>query len=392
MIDNIFYTIPYLFFFVIVYCLSLSFTVNQNQLNTKININFTLVVCVLTFIIFYGFRGLLFSDWVQYYPAFTRIKPLSLFTSSLPYNFKVVEWEKGFVLYMTIMKTISNNYFVFQTITYLIVFIFCVGFLKDNIPTRYLPLGLVFFILFYGEHFSCNFLRNAGALSVFLYSTKFLKKRKFFQYTILNVMGSFFHISALFFIPLFFITNRRYSKKLLLALFITGNIIFILQFEFVKEVLSRVASISDNRISQLVVMYLERKGYNASYGLTIGYFERIFTFCYILLKMDELIECDKDSVFFINSIFFYILIFLYCSEFYILIERLSILFVFGYWIVYPQVFSILSVKKKNVFLGVLFLYGMLKTMSGHQDITFLYENSLLPHSNYIERIFLLRNH
>ena len=68
---------------------------------------------------------------------------------------------------------------------------------------------------------------------------------------------------------------------------------------------------------------------------------------------------------------------------YVLIERFSILYCFGYWIFYPQIYP---KTNKKIFLLILFFYAILKIYSGHRDITFTYENYLLPHRTYSERI------
>lgn len=382
-----FIAFPYVFLFIILFLLSIPYTAANSLMASAVNID-KLVLSILVIIFFYAFRGLLFSDWVQYYPAFEKIKILGE-PNCFRDNFQNVPWEKGFVIYMMLIKSIVPNYYIFQAVDFMIVFISVVCFFRDNLPVKYIPLGCLFFFLFYGEHFSGNFLRNAKALIIFLYSIKYIKKRNLVKYILVNMIGTVFHITAVFFIPFYFIAHMKIRKALLLVFFLAGNIVFLFNISFIKVVLSFFAAYSDSRISTLISFYLERKHYSAAYGFTIGYFERLFTFICLFIYTERLINIRKENIIYINSMYFYLYICLFVSDFYILIERFAILYVFGYWIIYPHLYALLRKRGKYYFLFFLLCYGSLKVFWGHRDITFLYENIFFFPRTFYERTSML---
>ena len=68
----------------------------------------------------------------------------------------------------------------------------------------------------------------------------------------------------------------------------------------------------------------------------------------------------------------------------IILNRVGLLFSFGYWVIYPQIYYLLSNKKKIYFLIIFLFYGILKC-SACDNVLFWYENALLPHKSYEQR-------
>lgn len=70
------YTIPYLLVFILLYILSV------RERNGTISKQKSLLICVITFIIFFCFRGFVGWDWMNYYPIFKNVDNLFHFSSS----------------------------------------------------------------------------------------------------------------------------------------------------------------------------------------------------------------------------------------------------------------------------------------------------------------------
>lgn len=67
--------------------------------------------------------------------------------------------------------------------------------------------------------------------------------------------------------------------------------------------------------------------------------------------------------------FIYVFIYLYCSEFSIITQRVPLLFVLSYTIIYPQIFACFtSLKTKRYFLVVFVLYSVLKLAESNNEI------------------------
>jgi hypothetical protein len=341
-------------------------------------------------IIFIGFRGFTYTDWQNYYPTYN-------FTPSLFDNTEAIikymdrGWEKGFLFYMIICKTISPNYFFFQLVSFVIDFIILFYFFKSIIP-EHIVFGFVLFLLFSGIIIEFNLLRNSKAMMLFLISLKSLKERIFFKYVIINSIGVLFHITALLYLPLYFILNKKINRKIILFLFIIGNIIFLLQIEWCKLLLTSIGTMIPGRLGVLSKIYLSSNLYTKAYGITIGYIERFFTFIVIYCFYERLCRINKYNLIYINAFFIYCLIFLYFSEIKIILDRVAILFIFPYWILYPQVYSLIKNKNKQIFLMILLFYGVLKMSVGNRNIFSLYDNVLFPYKSFKERSLIINQH
>jgi hypothetical protein len=229
-----------------------------------------------------------------------------------------------------------------------------------------------------------NLLRNSKAIVLFLISIDYIRRKKIFQYFMLNIAGTLFHVSAFFYLPMYFILNKKKSKNTILCLFIIGNFIFIFSIRWIDYFLVQIVNILNNRLASITKIYLESDYYSSSYGLTFGYIERFMSFWVIYLFYDKLVKESKDNIIFINAFFIYIFIYLYFSEFMVISQRVPILFAFSYWILYPKIYSILSKNKKNIFLLILLIYGSVRLLQNSTQ-NFRYENLLFDHSSYNER-------
>jgi hypothetical protein len=72
---------------------------------------------------------------------------------------------------------------------------------------------------------------------------------------------------------------------------------------------------------------------------------------------------------------------------YILLERVGLLFICSYWILYPEIYRLLSKKNKNIFLFFLLFYGIFKLLAGNTFVHQRYENILFKIDNsYYEHL------
>lgn len=63
-------------------------------------------------IIFFGLRGYVASDWISYTQFYEDVPPIyNLFSSGY---LKIVNFELGFVLFSSIIKTFSDNYIFYS--------------------------------------------------------------------------------------------------------------------------------------------------------------------------------------------------------------------------------------------------------------------------------------
>lgn len=386
------YSIPYIIFFLLLYINTIPLyrtnTVSVFYYNYSIWFQQFFVAVLL--IVFIGFRGFLYTDWHSYYPIYNSAPSLFDGTKSIS-SFFARRWENGFLFYMILCKTISSNYFFFQIISFTIDFFILYYFFKRVIP-KYIVLGFLFFIIFFGITMEFNLFRNSKAIMLFLISLKYIEEKKFVKYVILNIIGTLFHITSLLYLPLYFILNKKIPRTVILTFFIIGNLIFLIQIEWCKLVLYSVSSLIPGKLGTLLKIYLASDFYSGAYGITIGYLERFFSFVIFYCFTQRLCKNNKNNLIYINVFYLYTFIFLYFSEISIILERVAILFVFPYWILYPQLYSLLGNKFRKIFLLILLFYGILKLGIGNKNIFSLYDNVLFSYKSYQERLKIINRH
>jgi hypothetical protein len=91
----------------------------------------------------------------------------------------------------------------------------------------------------------------------------------------------------------------------------------------------------------------------------------------------------------LNSFYLYSFIFLFFTEITIVTERVPALFIFSYWVLYPQIYALIQKNKKVSFLILFLFYGLIKIVLGYNILPAQYDNILFKHKTYQERLFEL---
>ena len=379
------YSVPYLvyFFFLLLTMLKEFVYLNKRQEKKKLDL-----LVLGSLIVFFGLRGFVYTDWTLYYQFFLKLPILA------DWDYWTLDgivfdcgYEKGFILYSILIKSLFSNYFIWVFIGSLLDLIVIHKIITKN--TNYYILAVIMFILFGGLTIEFNLYRNSKAIICFLLSINYLQKRKLIPYLLLNALGCYFHISALLYLPLYFILDRRINMKLIWTLFIIGNVIYLFQIPYLSKILLSVGSILGGRINALIYFYMADSHFGVSAGITIGYIERAISF--ILLALYYQKSRNSFTQVYVNMFFIYVFIYLYCSEFSIITQRVPLLFVLSYTIIYPQIFACFtSLKTKRYFLVVFVLYSVLKLAESNNEIFSRYDNLLFGIEKYEEREKILK--
>lgn len=162
-----------------------------------------------------GFRYNVGADYYGYTNFFNIYKnnPNSAYISNFEIGFKlmtkIIQLFTIKPMWMFMSISIIISYFIFKAI-------------YEESPTPVLSIFLYISMQFY--FYSMNGMRQFIAMSIFLYSIRFIRSRKFFPFLILNLIGMSFHSSALVYLPLYFIYNFKLTPKLSIVLLALGTI------------------------------------------------------------------------------------------------------------------------------------------------------------------------
>lgn len=177
----------------------------------KIRVQHFFALLLLAIVI--GFRYEVGVDWLGYKTHFETIKNNSFLTLSEQYM------EPGFFYINKIIASWGLSYeWMFFTIAIITWF-----FYFKSIPNSILPIFI--FFLFVDEFFfwGMNGVRQFAAMSIWLFSIRFIIDRKLIKYIIFILLASLFHKSVLFLIPIYYLPQiKNFKKYLLLIIFFTS--------------------------------------------------------------------------------------------------------------------------------------------------------------------------
>ena len=198
-----------LYFVIIVFCLIFEFL--PVFCNEKIKIIISLIIGI--FLCFGYMTG---SDWRAYEVIYYDLdikEPLR------------AQVEYGYQFYMFLFRLFSVDFWTFFITTKVILYAINIRFLMLYNKDKFY-FTLAFFISFFGlSLFIDNPMRNLIAVSIFLFSIKYLIQRRFIKYILIILFASLFHISTILIFPLYWLVKLSLGKKKLIAVYILFNIL-----------------------------------------------------------------------------------------------------------------------------------------------------------------------
>ena len=338
------------------------------------------VFSIILLIGFLGLRGFIGWDWWAYYPSY----------NNLPNGFN---YEIGYEIWSNIFYKIGLSYHHFTFINTVADILILAYVLKKY--SKYPIFSMFLFLAVQGLSFEVDLLRNAKAVLLFIISIQFIKERKIIPFLILNILGMTFHMSSVIYLPMYFILNRNYSRKIILPLIILGNIYYIFDTKIFIHILEYMSSVLPAAVGGKITSYLSIIPQN--YKLPIGtlYFERLVTFIMVFFFLHkEKNHREKENPYSLimeNSFYIFYLIFLFTSEFFIASTRIGILFIYANWFLWGDIIENLrdTKIKAAVFLIAVLIGG--NRIYNHFDfngnkILYRYENIITDHKSYEEKM------
>ena len=347
------------------------------------------IACITIFLFFFGLRGFVFYDWLGYYPNFYAVPDITDFSTA-----DLTRWysEPGLVLLMSLCKTLFPNYHFFVFVCTTINLILLLRFFRrysDN-----LPLGFVLFLCFNGIVISTDLMRNSISLLLYINSLEYIEERRPIPFFAINLLGLIFHKTALLFLPLYFMINRKWNKWIVVVIFIVANGMFLLHIPILKSIISVIANFVDPSIKLYFDIYTKIDiGKSVAFGIGIGYLERLFTSLLIICYIDKLRSIRPANNIFINSVILYLVLFLVFSEFRTVSTRLSLIFSYGYWIIWADLIKCITFRNNRLlFVAYIGIYCILRVYGSCNFALADYENIVLGSQSYNERLLIFRQH
>lgn len=323
----------------------------------------------LFLLFFIGLRGHLYTDFISYYAFFQEIPTLCNIEKILNYS----EYEFGFTIYTSIFKTFIPNYYAWVFFNAIWDLIILTWFFTKY--SKSVVFSFIFFIAFSGIVLETNLYRNVKAISLFLLSIPYLQQKRFIPYLLLNIIGVTFHSSSIIYIPLYFILNKTFPIKLLLILFVFVNILFFCNIDITGNIIEFLF-LQLKGAGKLSKLYAYQANSTEAYGLSMGYLERTMGFIIVLINYKRMIADSSINKILCNSFFLYYLLFYFFFNVAVLTQRIPLLFIYSYWIVYPNLLSLVKRYRSNIY-AFAFCFCILKITMSYSSIICRYDNLLL---------------
>ncbi|MDA3057748.1 EpsG family protein [Campylobacter sp. VBCF_05 NA6] len=196
-----------------------------------------------------------------------------------------------------------NQQFIFAIyaiLTMIFLYKFCNYYFSNKIEFTYLTLT-IFLLLFIKL---ADQMRAFLAISIFLYSTKFIINKNIFKYLICCILTFLIHKSAIIILPMYFILNIKYNKILFSAIIVAICVIPFIPTNIVVSAIEKILSIGN------FTKYLNYINSNNFAEFTSIVSKIIFVIYFFIFLLFHKIynKNDKKEILFFNGLLVYLLI------------------------------------------------------------------------------------
>lgn len=377
------YSVPYVIVILSLFYLALV----ENKTTSVEKKNKLIRIASFILIFFFGLRGFIQSDFQNYYPWFEALPTLwnyNNFTKAFVENY-----EPGFVLFSILCKSVFPNYFIWIFICALIDILLLKKIFKEYSFNVCLSFAIYFAIGAIIMEF--NLMRNIKAILILILAIKYIRDRRIWKYILCVLISMLFHITSIIFIPLYFVLGKRWSKPLLIGVFIACMAVLFLRISFLSTLLPSVAQLLGGEYAIMTEFYLSSGVLDASYGISFGLIERIITLFLVIYYYDKWADKTGDKYIFLNMVVMYFMCFSLLTEMSMLLERFAYFFALSYCIFYPNLIKVIHFPSNRVILGFfIFSVFTLKIAQQTQSIVCKYDNVLFGIESFEERLSTLQ--
>ena len=295
-----------------------------------------LIYCILAGLILFAFAALREYVGTDYYNYGTMYLNAMSRTPEQLMNGRV---EKGFLMNLKFLSDHFDDWHTLFTMTALFIAAAVSVYTYKNSQKPYLSM---FFFLTFGIYFnSLNFMRQLMAACIVLFAMQYIEKKQFIRFTVLVVLASCFHMSALIMLVFFFLLRIKMNVATLGVYTGLTGIFFIVSWDVMEFITEHIYKSYDPDTS-----YEMTHGLNPVYSIYFGLF-----FALVFAFRKELVKKDQFNNVLINCMFFSFF-FEFIGTRHAILSRFVIYFYMpAVMILLPQVIDVISKKCAAKFKG-----------------------------------------
>ena len=187
-------------------------------------------------------------------------------------------------IYKVMAKLHANTQWIFVITSFLINWFACKSIVMQS-PNCKLSFMIYLCGTFY--FFSMNGVRQSVAIMLFYYSFRYIKEHNLKMYLVLNGIGALFHSSAVLFLPLYFILNKKFKFKIKVTLIIGTIFASNIVIPFIVSILMKTR----------YAMYLTNGYYSAQESMNFSMYLNIILFLLYEWSLRERIADELGNIY-----------------------------------------------------------------------------------------------
>lgn len=354
---------------------------NSNDNERKRNIT---LISLTAFYIFFGIRGYLYTDWVEYSKVFETVEWRDVFLLTSEHKKGVVH-EPGFTLLCLLCRAVVNEYAFLVMVITAIDTALLVRFLRRLGVENY---SMVFMLIipFDGLGLMFNLLRNQLAIFIFLNALEYIETRQPLKYFSLCTLALCFHLSSLMFFPLYLFSRVRINRWVFASAFLGLFVFYVSNISIITTLIELLGF--GGALAEKATIYTEN--FTSSRLLSpTGTLEKFGLCLLVFIYYDDLIDKLKYRRMIINCLLMYFTMYYFLAEFRMLSMRLSFLFIFSYWIIWLDLIHMLTIRRNRILLGsIIYMYSVYMLLFNINSPVQEYDNLLFGGMTQEERMVI----
>lgn len=264
-----------IYFLIPIYLFILSLISPKNQIIKNISFIITAVFLCTTY-----FNG---SDWRHYELMYEQISYNNFYKSYGEFGYKIMT---------LILKSVGLNFWHFFIIIKMCCFYIFIREIKRISENNFISLLLFYNYIAIYLFIDCP-LRNLIAISIFLFSQKYLEKQKYLKFLFLFLLAFMFHKSAIIMLICPFLQKfNKIDRKTLIFLMI---IVYILLMT--PEIIVKISSFFPFGIEEKLATYYEKTNLKI---FSLGSIEKITVIFLLIWNRDKINKKYKRGLVVIN--------------------------------------------------------------------------------------------
>jgi hypothetical protein len=311
------------------------------------------------------------NDWGNYVDFFNRLDTgINIIELSL-----ISKFEFGYSFINIFIKFIGggiNEVFLF--ISFLTILIISISIKRYTI-FWFLPMLL--YLRYSYLQTNMMFVRQGLALALFFYSIRYIKEKKQLKYLFTITFASFFHISVLILLPLYYIYIMKLKQK---------TYIFLLLLAILSVPLNLISVLANfipfDFIRGPVLGYLSSEIWNRPSSISVSTIERLVIVLIGIIYFNKLDKLHTYFRLFFNIYFTGVLIYFISFNSYVFAERFSIYFNITAIILLVYYIKLFNGKYQKILYHIILIMFVasffLKTIYNGNK-----ENTYLPYKSYL---------